>query len=152
MRVRITRVDRKTSRRAFLGLAVAGLAGTVSACSDAVSAGVRAVAAHPAATAVTARPWRPRAVAENTRPGTSSWQIAHLGTEHEIEGYTGQASVLSGESFSLFVSTTSSGFRVTAYRLGWYQGHGAREVWRSGKLRGGAQRAATVTASTGYPS
>jgi hypothetical protein len=148
MRVRITRVDRKTSRRAFLGLAVAGLAGTVSACSDAVSAGVRAVAAHPAATAVTARPWRPRAVAENTRPGTSSWQIAHLGTEHEIEGYTGQASVLSGESFSLFVSTTSSGFRVTAYLLGWYQGHGAREVWRSGKLRGGAQRAATVTAST----
>jgi hypothetical protein len=142
----MARVDRKTSRRAFLGMAAAGLAGTVSACSEAVSTGVRAVAARPVA--VTARPWRTRLVAENTLPGTSSWQIRHLGAEHEIEGYAGKASVRAGESLPLFVSTTSSGFRVTAYRLGWYQGHGAREVWRSGRVHGAAQRAAAVTAST----
>ena len=139
-------MDRKTSRRAFLSLAAAGVAGTVSACSDLVRAGVRAGAVRPVA--ATARPWRARTVAENALPGTSSWQIRHLGAENEIGGYAGKASVLSGETFPLFVSTTSSGFRVTAYRLGWYQGYGAREVWRSGRVRGAAQRAATVTAST----
>jgi hypothetical protein len=139
-------VDRKTSRRAFLGLAAAGVAGAVSACSSAVSAGVRAAAAGPVAS--TARPWRAPSVAENSRPGTSDWVIHHLGAEHEIEGYAGKASVLPGESFPLFVSTTSSGFTVTAYRLGWYQGHGAREVWRSRTLRGGTQRTPTVAAAT----
>src|SRR5450756_880593 len=140
----MTRVDGKTSRRAFLGLAAAGVAGTASACSNLARTGAgagRQVAA-------TAKPWRTRAVAENSLPGTSGWKIRHLGAEHEIEGYTGKASVLAGESFPLFASTTSSSFHVTAYRLGWYQGYGAREVWRSGKTRGGAQRAATVAAST----
>jgi len=145
---KITRVDGKTSRRAFLGLAAAGVAGTVSACGDAVRTGLRTGtgAAHPVA--ATARPWRTRVLAENSRPGTSGWKVRHLGAEHEIEGYAGKASVLTGESFPLFVSTTSSGFTVTAYRLGWYQGYGAREVWRSRKVRGGAQRAAAVAGST----
>jgi hypothetical protein len=141
----MTRVDGKTSRRAFLGLAAAGMAGvagTVSACSNIVRAGTsRQVAAS-------ARPWRARVVAENSLPGTSAWEIRHLGAEHEIEGYAGKASVLAGESVPLFVSTTASGFHVTAYRLGWYQGYGAREVWRSKKIRGGAQRAATVASAT----
>jgi hypothetical protein len=141
----MTRVDGKTSRRAFLGLAaagVAGVAGTVSACSNIVRAGTsRQVAAS-------ARPRRARVIAENSLPGTSGWKIRHLGAEHEIEGYAGKTSVLTGESLPLFVSTTAAGFRVTAYRLGWYQGYGAREVWRSGKIRGGAQRAATVAATT----
>jgi hypothetical protein len=146
MRVKITRVDGKTSRRSFLGLAAAGVVGTVSACSEVVSAGVHAAASHPVA--VTARPWRTRVAAENSLPGTSGWTIRHLGAEHEIEGYAGKTSVLSGESFPLFVSTTSSGFRATAYRLGWYQGHGARQVWRSGRVRAGTQRAGTVAAAT----
>jgi hypothetical protein len=140
----MTRVDGKTSRRAFLGLAAASVAGTAAACSNLARTGAgagRQVAA-------TAKPWRTKAVAENSLPGTSGWKIRHLGAEHEIEGYTGKASVLAGESFPLFASTTSSSFHVTAYRLGWYQGYGAREVWRSGKTRGGAQRAATVAAST----
>ena len=141
-------MDGKTSRRTFLALAAAGVASTVSACSEAVSAGARAVAARP----VTARPRRAPAVAENSRPGTSSWRIRQLGAEHEIEGYAGQASVLAGESFPLFVSTSASGFRVTAYRLGWYQGHGARQVWRSGRVHGAAQRAATVTTVTSMAS
>ena len=139
-------MDGKTSRRAFLGLAAAGVAGTVSACSGVVSTGMRAAATRSAAGA--ARLGRARLVAENSRPGTSAWTIRHLGAEHEIEGYAGKASVLPGESFPLFVSTTSTAFRVTAYRLGWYQGHGARQVWRSGRVRAGAQRAATVTPAT----
>jgi hypothetical protein len=87
-------------------------------------------------------------VPENSLPGASDWVIRHLGAEHEIEGYAGQASVLAGESFPLFVSTTARSFTVTAYRLGWYQGHGARQLWKSKTVRGGAQRAATVADGT----
>ena len=140
----MARVNGQSSRRAFLGVTAAGVVGAVSACGDLVRTGLGA--SRPVA--ASARPWRARAVAENSLPGTSSWKIRHLGTEHEIEGYAGKASVLAGESFPLFVSTTAAGFQVTAYRLGWYQGYGAREVWRSRKLRGGVQRAAAVTAST----
>ena len=137
----LTRVDAPTSRRAFLGLAAAGVAGAVSACSNIA----RSAAGRPAA--ATARPWR-NPVPENALPGTSEWVIHHLGADHEIEGYAGKASVLTGESFPLFVSTTARGFTATAYRLGWYQGHGARQVWKSRTVRGGAQRTATVADGT----
>jgi hypothetical protein len=133
----LTRVDRQTSRRAFLGLAAAGAAGAVSGCSDSVRPG-----------AATARSWR-NPVPENKLPGASDWVIRHLGAEHEIEGYTGKASVLPGEPIPLFVSTTARSFTVTAYRLGWYQGHGARQLWKSKTVRGGgAQRTATVSDAT----
>jgi len=56
--------------------------------------------------------------------------------------------VLTGESFPLFVSTTSSGFRVSAFRLGWYGGTGARKVWQSGPLRGHRQGAASLVGAT----
>ena len=78
-------------------------------------------------------------MAENARPGDPHWEIRHLGAPDAIEGYAGAASVLTGESFPLFVSTAAAGFRVTAYRLGWYAGDGARRVWRSGPLRGHRQ-------------
>ena len=56
--------------------------------------------------------------------------------------------MLTGESFPLFVSTTSAGFRVTAFRLGWYAGDGARQVWRSGPLRGHRQHRASPADAT----
>src|SRR6185437_3301165 len=95
----LTRMNGETSRRAFLGLAAAGVAGAVSACSSAGSAGVRGAAA-------TARPWR-RPVPENALPGTDGWVIHHLGGKHEIEGYAGKASLTQGEPLPLFVSTTA---------------------------------------------
>jgi len=139
----LSRVDGQTSRRAFLGLAAAGVAGAVSACSRVVHSVT--APAHPVAQA--ARGWR-NPLPENALPGTSEWVIRHLGAEHEIEGYTGKASVLAGEPLPLFVSTTGRSFTATAYRLGWYQGHGARQVWKSGTVRAGAQRAAAVTDGT----
>ena len=63
-------------------------------------------------------------------------------------GYAGAASVLTGQSFPLFVSTTSLGFRVTAFRLGWYGGDGARQVWQSGSLRGGGQKSPALGCPT----
>lgn len=115
---------------------MAGAAGAVSGCSDGARPG-----------AATARTWR-NPVPENSRPGASDWVIRHLGAEHEIMGYTGKASVLPGEPLPLFVSTTARSFTVTAYRLGWYQGHGARQLWKSKTVRGGAQAAASVSHAT----
>src|SRR5258708_1485719 len=115
----LTRMNGQTSRRAFLGLAAAGVAGTVSACSHLA----RRAGGRPAA--VTARPWR-NPVPENKLPGTADWVIHHLGAEHEIEGYAGLASVRAGEQVPLFVSTTARSFTVTAYRLGRDPGPRAR--------------------------
>jgi N,N-dimethylformamidase beta subunit-like protein len=138
----MTPVDPTTSRRAFLAMAAAGVAGAVSACGGAVRS-ITPVAAS-------ARPWRARVttVSENSRPGTDGWVIHHLGAHDEIMGYAGSASVAQGERFPLYVSTTADQFQVNAYRIGWYQGHGARQVWRSQKVKGAAQGAARVSSGT----
>jgi hypothetical protein len=143
---------RKLSRRAFLGATAAGAAGVAAATSPLWwphGSSSPAAAPHPASTLrPTPRPDRTPAVAENSRPGDPHWVIRHPGTEHEIEGYAGRSSVRQGESFPLFVSTTARGYRVTAYRLGWYQGIGARRVWRSGVLPGHTQHGPTLADAT----
>jgi len=146
----LTGVDGKTSRRAFLGMAAAGLAGAAVAGCDSgrptaggQGAGTAGTAGHPAASTATRPP-----VPENSLPGDAHWTIRHLGSEHAIEGYAGKASVLPGESFPLFVSSESAGFRVTAFRLGWYQGTGARKVWSSRAIRGGRQKSPGLAGST----
>ena len=136
----LTVVAGKTTRRAFLGLAAVGAAAAATGCTSSTTDN-----GHPVT--LQARPWR-RTVPEYELPGDPHWELRHLGGEHEIEGYAGKATVLSGESFPLFVSTTSSGFRVTAFRLGWYQGTGARKVWASRTLRGGAQKSPAVVQPT----
>ena len=130
-----------TSRRAFLGFGALGALAAASGCSSASS---RPSAGRAAATA----PAKRRAVAENSLPGDPRWAIRQPGAANAIMGYTGTASVLTGQSFPLFVSTTERGFRVRAFRLGWYGGDGARQVWQSGSLRGRRQNAADLDRST----
>ncbi|MBW3085630.1 hypothetical protein KEM60_01833 [Austwickia sp. TVS 96-490-7B] len=84
---------------------------------------------------------------ENARAGTSDWQLGQVAGDTELAGYCGQVSVLPGEDASLFVTSTVGDFTVTAYRMGWYGGKGAREVWRTPKpVRGVAQAPASVAA------
>src|SRR6516165_8242321 len=127
-------MERTTSRRAVLGLAAAGAAAGVAKIFGHGPAG------HPAAALNATRTRRPP-VPENSLPGDPHWVIRHLGGEHAIEGYAGKASVLAGESFPLFVSAESRSFRVTGFRLGGYQGTGARKVWKAvaRKLRDSAE-------------
>ena len=91
---------------------------------------------------------RPFPVAENTRPGTSAWRITDLGPDDAIDGYADQQSVLPGQSFRLYVSTTAKSFRVDAFRFGWYSGHQARLVWASARVRGQRQTAVDITPGT----
>jgi hypothetical protein len=63
---------------------------------------------------------------ENSLPGTTSWEIKVLSFHGEIQGYASSPSVQQGQSISFFVSTTSSSFKASIYRMGWYGGKGAR--------------------------
>jgi hypothetical protein len=145
-------VIRVTTRRTFLGLAAAGVAGAAAAVTALWNGSSRPTA--PAADTVSKATAKPRvsgqrrAVPENDLPGDPDWELRSLGGEHEIEGYAGQASVLPGESFPLFVSTRARAFRVTAFRMGWYRGDGARKVWESGSVRGHAQSGPSLTSAT----
>lgn len=87
------------------------------------------------------------AVAENSRPGTPSWHV-HRGGKHAIEGYADRVSVLPGEPFRLFVSTTAASYTVDVFRMGWYGGTGARRVWTSPSEAGRKQAGAKTTGAT----
>ena len=78
---------------------------------------------------------------ENAKPGTSDWRIGNPGKESQIEGYADKVSAQPGETVKLFVSTKDQGFRIEAYRVGYYGGLGGRLVWKSAELPGRQQDA-----------
>ncbi|MEU9124907.1 N,N-dimethylformamidase beta subunit family domain-containing protein [Streptomyces sp. NPDC048506] len=120
-------------RRHFLGAAAAGVAVGMTAGCD-TTAG-RSPASGPADTRDA------DLAAERRRPGDPDWRIRSTGPPDAVQGYTDRVSVLPGEEFGLHVSTTAPGFRVSAYRVGWYGGAQARLVWCSKRLPGRAQGA-----------
>jgi hypothetical protein len=85
---------------------------------------------------------------ENARQGTAAWNIANLGAPNSVEGFCDAVSATLGDTVRLFVSTTAPQFRVEAYRIGWYQGLGARLVWSSDTFAGGVQSPASRAATT----
>ncbi len=87
-------------------------------------------------------------IEENKRPGSSDWHITGPVSDRDIEGYADATSVNRGQRVRLFVSTKASGFRVEAYRIGWYGGRQARLVWTSGPQRGVRQFEPTVDPTT----
>ena len=102
-------------------------------------------AAGPAAHAGPAGSW---VAVENRRPGTSGWHITRLGPSEAIQGWADQVSAAAGQRVRLYVSTTARRFRVQAYRMGWYGGHGARLVWRSQPVVGRRQPPPTLSPET----
>jgi N,N-dimethylformamidase beta subunit-like, C-terminal len=66
-------------------------------------------------------------VVENAQPGDSTWFSGGAAPSSVIDGYAGEVSVTPGQAVQLHVSTAASiHYRVMVYRLGWYQGDGAR--------------------------
>ncbi|MEX2968680.1 N,N-dimethylformamidase beta subunit family domain-containing protein [Streptomyces sp. C184] len=130
-------------RRRFLGaaaLGAAGLAAGVTAGCDSTSGG------DPGAGPTGGD--QPDLAAERERPGDPDWRIRSAGPPDAVQGYTDKVSVLPGEEFGLYVSTTAPGFRVAAYRVGWYRGAQARLVWRSERVAGRRQRAPRLLPGT----
>lgn len=146
----------KRAAAAFAAALALGLAGT--ACSGGGSSGTGG-SATPAAGRQ--GPSLPAAgggahtagldvAAENRKPGTNAWGVGAgaLGAQDAVEGYTDLASVAPGQSFRLYVSTTAASFTATAYRIGYYGGADATEVWQSPKTPGVHQTAQSFDSST----
>lgn len=85
-------------------------------------------------------------VAENRRPGTTAWRIAGKGPGG-IRGFADHNYAQHGDVVGLYVTTAQPDFTATAYRMGWYAGAGARQVWQSGRLTGTTQSACGVDRS-----
>lgn len=66
---------------------------------------------------------------ENSLPGSpaSEWDIEGAG-DASIQGFATQLSVNQGETVQFKIDTDASDYRIDLYRLGWYQGNGARKV------------------------
>src|SRR6267154_5510885 len=67
--------------------------------------------------------------AENCLPGTpsSQWYIQGAGSSN-IRGFTTDISVNVGQTISFKISTNAISWRIDIYRLGYYQGNGARFI------------------------
>jgi chitodextrinase len=94
---------------------------------------------------------------ENLQAGSSAWQLGDLygrpyatDSVGQIKGYASSVSVNKGESINFHVSVNPvQSFTVDVYRIGWYQGLGARLMQQVGPLNGVQQPACPLNASTG---
>lgn len=84
---------------------------------------------------------------ENQRAGTRDWILERTQIDPVtryrspwIEGYCSRTSVSAGESIDIFVSTNpASTFTFDLYRMGYYQGAGARHLLSRGPIQGAVQ-------------
>jgi hypothetical protein len=83
-------------------------------------------------------------IEENNRPGSTAWQIR--GARGSIQGFADQVYAQVGQRVSLYVTTSAATFRAEAFRMGYYQGTGARLVWESDPVPGKVQPPCPVTA------
>jgi len=76
---------------------------------------------------------------ENQNPGTpqSTWDINGSG-DPSIQGFATDISFNKGDTVNFKINTPANGYTITVYRMGYYQGNGARQV-------------ATVTPSVSLP-
>jgi hypothetical protein len=130
---------------------------TLSALAVLAACGARAAAARTPRGVPTASPPviapasatpDPGIAAENAKPGAKHWRLVHPAGPGQLEGFADHVSVLPGQSFRLYVSTTAAHFTVHALRAGWYGGDRAREVWTSAPVAGRKQAPAKEIART----
>jgi hypothetical protein len=121
-------------RRHFLGAAAAGAATLAVTALAGCDSGSPAPGPSGTATSTATNTTAPA-------PATADhdWRIHSPGPPDAVEGYADKVSVLPGEEFGLYVSTTAAGFRVSAFRVGWYGGAQGQLVWRSDRVAGHRQ-------------
>jgi Bacterial Ig domain len=86
---------------------------------------------------------------ENAQTGTNAWKLTTPATNGQIEGFASLTSVNIGGQIKLFVNTPDPSYTMDIYRMGWYDGAGARELSRPITLPGIVQPAPTVNSTTG---
>ncbi len=100
----------------------------LSALTAAVVVFALAIAIAPPASAATACTGN-AIVCENQLPGTpqSQWWVDGAG-DASIQGFATQISVDVGQTEQFKIDTNASAYTITIYRLGYYQGDGARQI------------------------
>lgn len=88
-------------------------------------------------------------ILENKRAGTIDWKLANPATAREIEGYASTTSVNRGDSIALYINTSAPFFTLHVYRMGWYQGLGARSVFGPIEQPGTVQTLPEMDLATG---
>src|SRR5437660_201344 len=93
-------------------------------------------------------------VVENQQAGTSQWQIpfgsAATDAVGQIKGYASATSVNKGQNITFFVSVNpAQTYTIDVYRMGWYQGLGARLMQHLGPLNGVQQPTCPTDGTTG---
>lgn len=83
-------------------------------------------------------------VEENARRGTTEW-LRRETPAGGVEGFLDQVSAVAGDELTLYVNTTGRSVAVAVFRMGWYQGRGARLVTRLGTHTGRVQQAPKFT-------
>jgi len=81
---------------------------------------------------------------ENALPGTTSWRISANTSTTAIQGFANATNVQVGQNLDLYVDTKLPSYYVEAFRMGWYQGKGARLIYTTQRQRGIAQPACPV--------
>ncbi|TDO55245.1 hypothetical protein EV651_115209 [Kribbella sp. VKM Ac-2571] len=84
----------------------------------------------------------PTTTVENAKPGIGDWVIP-TSMNGALAGYLAQVSASCGDSVDLKV-TSGNPVSVVAYRMGYYAGLGAREVWRQDDVPTVLQEAPTT--------
>ena len=77
------------------------------------------------------------------------WICNHNQPDHALEGFASQVSAVAGDDVAVFVNTTAKAVQVQAYRMGFYQGLGARLIVQTDFLPAKAQPAPVVTPGVG---
>jgi hypothetical protein len=88
-------------------------------------------------------------VDENARPGTGDWRLDRPATAREIEGYASATSINRGEAILLYVNTAAPSYVLEVFRMGWYQGLGARRVFGPIALAGTEQSMPVMDPASG---
>ncbi len=86
-------------------------------------------------------------VAENRKEGTRSWVIGANASGTVIQGFANRTYARQGRTVDFYVTSRAAHYRAVAYRMGWYQGLGAREIWSSPIENGVVQPACDLNAS-----
>jgi streptogramin lyase len=87
---------------------------------------------------------------ENRLTGTSAYTLTRPALTNEVEGYASDSSVAAGETLRIYVNVSKAqGVRADVYRIGYYQGLGARLVKSLASVAVSPQPMPTADSSTG---
>src|SRR5690348_16525094 len=63
--------------------------------------------------------------AENCNPGSTGWSV---NSDTTIQGFATDISYNLGQTINFKISTPATAYHIDIYRMGYYQGNGARQI------------------------